>query len=179
MADLARLNGSRGAVTMGSEIVMGSDAHPVSLPIGRLCGPSPVGVSTRLDDRYGLLLHFVSGRVQLRHLVAAVEASLDLGLAEFVLWSVTRGDLSALSLADLEQWVEHLVATPWAPRRSALLCPVGPSLAAAAAVTAMAEDLGCGGRVCAFVNRETALEWLGIHEAQTTPAPPLDVSSYG
>lgn len=154
---------------------MGSGTHPLSLPIGRLCGPGRIGVTTRLDDRYGLLLHFVQGSVKLHHLVNAIEASLDLGLAERVLWNFTRGDLAEFTTADLEVLFEHLVASPWAPRKCALLCSSGAlSLAAAAAVTMMAEDSGHGERVGAFVNRESALEWLGIHEPQTTPAPPPD-----
>lgn len=152
---------------------MAHDAPRGSIPIGciRAVGTARVSVATRLDTRHGLVVHLVRGRVTLGHLVTAREESLELGIAEIVLWNLLEGDLAGLSLEELSTFAEQLVTGPGAPRRCAIVCRPGASLAAAVLAGCLADDYGAAGSVAAFETSDDALEWLGISERPTTPVP--------
>ncbi len=129
-------------------------------------------VTCRLGSSDALLVFSVRGRVTLRHLIEGMERSLEYGPAELALWNAEDADLSDLSLSDLGTLVTSVLTGPWAPRRWAILADRGPTLAAAALIESFAGERGAEGRVMAFRDRESALEWLGIQERPTTPSPP-------
>ncbi len=136
-------------------------------------------VTCRLGSSDDLLVISVRGRVTLRHLIEGLEQSLEYGPVALALWNVEDADLSGLSLADLGTLVTCVLTGPWAPRRWAILADRGPTLAAAALLESFAGDRGAEGRVMVFRKREAALEWLGIQERPTTPAPPCwDLASH-
>ncbi len=149
------------------------DRYRAQQPIGRLTSrPASSPVQCRRDDARDLVFFTVRGRSTLRDLTAALTRSLDFGLTEKVLWSLEEGDLGALSLAELEAFIGEAFSGPWAPRQCAIVGGVGPALAAAAVLCALAEARGFTARVEAFVDRSAALEWLGVPEDPSDPAPP-------
>lgn len=152
---------------------MANGAPRGSIPTGciRTVGTARVSVVTRLDTRHGLVVHLVRGRITLGHLVTALEESLDLGLVEIVLFNMLEGDLTGLTLEELSAFAEHLVTAPGAPRRCAIVCRRGTSLGAASLAASLAADFGAACSVAAFETSDDALDWLGVSERPTTPAP--------
>ena len=144
-----------------------------SLPIGRILPrPSAAEGTCRREPHNDAVVWALQGKVTFSRLEAALERALDLGLAEFVIWNIVDGDLTELSLRELEALVTEVLNGPAAPRKWAILGAPGASLAAAAVLVAAAEDRGFGDRVEAFVDRDAAYEWLGFRELPTTPAAP-------
>jgi len=142
-------------------------------PIGRIRPrPSAARVTCRRDPHHDALLWAFEGKVVYRHLSSAIDRANSLGFAKLIVWNVVDGDLSALSLRELEALVTRVLGAPGAPRKWAILGAPGASLAAAAVLVAAAEERGLGDRVEAFVDREAAFEWLGFRELPTTPAAP-------
>jgi len=142
-------------------------------PIGRIQPRSAAGrVTCKRDPHHDALLWALEGKLVYRHLSSAIDRAASLGLAELVVWNVVDGDLSALSLRELEALVARVLGAPGAPRKWAILGAPGASLAAAAVLVAAAEERGFGDRVEAFVDREAAFEWIGFRELPTTPAAP-------
>ncbi len=145
-------------------------------------GPQPIGrfrahgaaapVSCGRDSFHDAIVFVLRGEVTVLDLTDALDRALDLGFAQCVVWNVVDGDLSRLSLDQLEAVVARVLAGPWEPRKWAILGAPGPSLAAAAMLASMAEGEGFGERVEAFVDRAAALDWLGSLERPTTPAAP-------
>jgi len=133
-------------------------------------------VQCRRDGPRDLLVFTVRGRVTSRDLNAALTRSLDFGLAEKVVWSLAEGDLAALSLAELEAFIDDAFSGPWAPRRCAIVSGTGPARAAAAVLCALCEARGFAARVEAFFDHGAALEWLGVPEDPSDPAPPASSS---
>ncbi len=143
------------------------------LPIGRVSPRASVArVTCRRDPHNDAVVWALHGKVTSRDLKTALDRALDLGLAEFVIWDIVDGDLTELSLRELEAIAAEVVAGPAAPRKWAILGAPGASLAAATVLVAAAEDRGFGDRVEAFVDRDAAYEWLGFRELPTTPAAP-------
>jgi hypothetical protein len=136
----------------------------------------PSELVCRYDPVRGLLIIDLRGPVTLRQLTDGLEPKGEFERCESILWNVTDADLTGLSLEQLRTIVTRVLSDPWAPRRWALLAGLTPSLAVAAALVSLAEERSAVGRVGAFVDRETALEWLGIRENPTNPAPADDVA---
>ncbi|MBN2196407.1 MAG: hypothetical protein JW751_26585 [Polyangiaceae bacterium] len=142
-------------------------------PLARIHLRAPDGeVSCARDPRQDLVVYQVRGKVTYRQLKEALERAIDLGIAERVLWNVVGGDLTGLLLGDIEELVTDVLIGPLAPRKWAILTGTGPSLAVAAVVADVAAEDGLEARAKAFVHHERALEWLGIQEHPTIPAPP-------
>lgn len=147
--------------------------HREQQPIARLTARTASSpVQCRHDASRNLVVFSVRGRSTLRDLTAAVTRSLDFGLTERVLWDLEAGELGALSLAELEAFVDEVFSGPWAPRHCAIVGGVGPALAAAAVLCALAESRGFPARVEAFVTRDDALAWLGLSEEPNDSPPP-------
>lgn len=150
-----------------------NDDRAVPLPIGRVQASGAAGsVSCRRDAHHDVIVFVLRGRVTFRALLDALDRSLDLGFARGVVWNIADGDLSGLSLSQLESVIARVFGGPWVPQRWAIVGAPGASLAAAAVLEATAEDGGYGDSVEAFVDRGAAFEWLGSPERPTTPAAP-------
>jgi hypothetical protein len=142
------------------------EATRMTRPIARI-RPRPASgwVTVERDEPGDLVCFAVRGRPSRHDLAAALATSLDLGLAERVLWTLERGDLSGLSLVELEAFAVEAFDGPWAPRRCALLGGAGPTMATAVWLAAFAEARGLSSEVEAFLDRDAALSWLGVSEA--------------
>ncbi|HOU92764.1 MAG TPA: hypothetical protein PLU22_17040 [Polyangiaceae bacterium] len=131
-------------------------------------------VTCSRDPHEDLLILKVRGRARMDDLTDAQERALDHGLVELLLWDVIESDLSGLSLDQLDELVTSVLTGPWAPRRWAIVTARGASMAATSVIETLASELGEGGRVMGFRELTAALEWLGVRESPTVPAPPPD-----
>jgi hypothetical protein len=128
-------------------------------------------VTCQRDPRNDLVVYQLRGKVTYGNLADAATDAIELGLAESVLWNVIFGDLTGLLLGEIEETIVRVLRGPWAPRKWAILTGTGPSLAVAGLFADVAADVGLEGRVKAFVHHDRALEWLGIQDRPTIPAP--------
>ncbi|MBN2192721.1 MAG: hypothetical protein JW751_07870 [Polyangiaceae bacterium] len=127
-------------------------------------------VTCKRDAQHDLLVYVVQGKATLGDLTNALERASGLGSAQYALWNAIDGDLAELPSEQLEAFVPRIFA-PSGPRKCAILCDAGRSLAAATAIEAVAAEAGFCDRVRVFLDRDSSLDWLGVRERRTTPPP--------
>jgi hypothetical protein len=160
MADPASCGVLSLAPRFGRIAIVHSSSYLTRSPSHARRSGAECGVLCHRDAPGDLIVWEIRGRVTAGQLRQALEESLSLGLAEYMLWNALDGDLTGLALDAIEGLVGEILEGPWAPRRWAILVRGGASLGAGAMLEFAAAERGAGERVWALTDGPSAVDWL-------------------